>query len=298
MSHKKYRTETNCLNCGAEVKGKFCANCGQENLDTRENFFHMAFEFVSDYFHFDSKFFRSLVPLFIRPGFLTKEYWEGRRVKYIHPLRLFFFVTILFVLSTSFFYQRFGEQFKGRVVAPDSSLVALDTAYLNSLPDTTKLYIASARDSMTVKEIKQEKAKDARQLGKIIKGLDNVFANRLKYVIFFMLPVYALYFKILYRRRRPFYVDHLVYAMHLVTFAYCVFSVTLLLPWLFNIDLETMRQISLCIIIIYIGFSVHYLYRQVWWKLILKTIIVSALIIFTTTLVIIGTALIDAVYFQ
>jgi hypothetical protein len=187
---------------------------------------------------------------------------------------------------------------KGSIVTADSSLVALDTTYLNTLHDSTKLYIASHRDSMTVKDIKAEKTKDARQLGKILAGMDNVFAHRLKYVIFFLLPIYALYFKLLYRRRRPFYVDHLVYTLHLVTFAYCVFTVTLLFPWLFHMTLDTMREISVWIIIIYIGFSVHYIYRQVWWKLILKTVILSALIIFTTALVIMGTALFDAVYLQ
>src|SRR5689334_9210734 len=105
MSHKKYRKETDCLNCGAQVTGKFCAECGQENLETKENFFHLAFHFVSDYFHFDSKFFRSLIPLFSRPGFLTKEYWEGKRVRYIHPLRLYFFITIVFMVAATYFYQ-------------------------------------------------------------------------------------------------------------------------------------------------------------------------------------------------
>src|SRR5688500_15873267 len=105
MSHKKYRAETNCLNCGAEILGKFCHRCGQENIDTHQNFFHLTWHFISDYLHFDSKFFRSVVPLFTRPGFLTKEYWEGRRVPYILPLRLFFFVTIIFMISTGYFYK-------------------------------------------------------------------------------------------------------------------------------------------------------------------------------------------------
>src|SRR5436190_13319548 len=115
MSHKKYRSETTCLNCGTEVSKKFCPECGQENLETRENFFHLVGHFVSDYFHFDSKFFRSLAPLFAKPGFLTKEYWQGRRVHYIHPLRLFFFVTIIFMISTTVFYKQFGAEMKSRM---------------------------------------------------------------------------------------------------------------------------------------------------------------------------------------
>lgn len=297
MSHKKYRTETNCLNCGAEVLGKFCPECGQENIETRENFFHMMGHFLADYFHFDSKFFRSLIPLFIRPGFLTKEYWEGRRSHYIHPLRIFFFITILFMISTSFFYKKFGNEFKSKIMTPDSTLIALDTTYLNSLSDTAKLYIPSHHDSLTVKEIKEEKVRDVRQMSKINKGIDNVFVN-LKYVTFFLLPVYALFFKILYRRRRPFYVDHLIYAMHLLTFAYCLFSVTLLLPWIFPMGIETMRQISVGIILIYIGFSLHYLYHQPWWKTLLKTLIAGFLLVFTTMFVIMGVAVADAIFVQ
>src|SRR5688500_13544904 len=112
MSHKTYRQQTNCLNCGAEVVGRFCHHCGQENIETRENFFYLVGHFISDYLHFDSKFFRSLVPLFVKPGFLTKEYWEGRRMKYIPPLRLFFFVTIIFMVFTSYFYNRYGDRMK------------------------------------------------------------------------------------------------------------------------------------------------------------------------------------------
>src|SRR5688500_1590968 len=106
MSHKKYRAETNCLNCGTEVLGRFCQNCGQENIEIKENFFHMVTHVMGDFFHFDSKFFRSLKPLFIKPGFLTREFWDGKRMQYIHPLRLFFFVTIVMVIIANAYYKK------------------------------------------------------------------------------------------------------------------------------------------------------------------------------------------------
>jgi hypothetical protein len=297
MSHKKYRPESNCLNCGAEVKGKFCSACGQENIDTRESFFHMVFHFVSDYFHFDSKFFRSLIPLFTKPGFLTKEYWEGRRAKYIHPLRVFFFSTIIFVIATSSFYKRFGNEFRTKVVHGDTTLAKYDSAYLASLPPNTKLYVPSEKDSLTVQQIRDEKVAEARQLGKFKVSLDKVFSN-LKYITFLLLPIYAIYFRLAYRKQRPYYVDHLIYSMHLMTFMYCLFSVTLFLPLLPFISLTLMRQISVLIILVYIGFSMHYLYRQAWWKTILKSLIVTFVLAFTTVIAIMGPAIIDAVFLQ
>jgi hypothetical protein len=217
MSHKKYRSETTCLNCGTEVTKKFCPECGQENLETRENFFHLVNHFVSDYFHFDSKFFRSLIPLFTRPGFLTKEYWQGRRVHYIHPLRLFFFVTIIFMASTSLFYKNFSSQFKGNIIK--ETLVPLDT-------------VGQKLSDQQFKELaKENKIDNDRKKTKLEKGFDDFF-KIIKYATFFLLPVYALVFKILYRRTRAFYVDHLVYAMHLQSFAYFLLGIVFLLPFI------------------------------------------------------------------
>ena len=41
MSRLKERKEKNCLNCNAEVQGRFCHNCGQENIETKETVWHL-----------------------------------------------------------------------------------------------------------------------------------------------------------------------------------------------------------------------------------------------------------------
>src|SRR5690242_461635 len=185
MSHKNYRSEKTCLNCGTEVTNKFCPECGQENLETRENFFHLLGHFISDYFHFDSKFFRSLIPLFTKPGFLTKEYWQGRRVHYIHPLRLFFFITILFMISITAFYKQFGHKMKERMVTKTITYDSTEFSGLNAQQREAKL--------------KELTIGNDRRMKKMAAGIDDFFGF-LKYVTFFLLPVYALTFKILYRR--------------------------------------------------------------------------------------------------
>lgn len=98
MSSFKLRKEKNCLNCGHHVEKHFCPACGQENIEVKEDALHMVIHAVADYFHFEHKFFSTLKPLLFKPGVLTKAYVEGKRVSFIHPIRLYIFVSIVFFL--------------------------------------------------------------------------------------------------------------------------------------------------------------------------------------------------------
>ncbi|HEY4194490.1 MAG TPA: DUF3667 domain-containing protein [Mucilaginibacter sp.] len=95
---KHYREENDCLNCGTLLEGKYCHNCGQENLQIKESFGHMMNHAISDYFHFDHQFFHTLKPLLFKPGFLTNEYMAGRRAQYLHPVKMYIFISIVFFL--------------------------------------------------------------------------------------------------------------------------------------------------------------------------------------------------------
>jgi hypothetical protein len=95
---KHYRKENDCLNCGAILQGKYCHVCGQENLQIKESFGHMMNHAVSDYFHFDHQFFHTLKPLFLKPGMLTNEYMAGRRAQYLHPVKMYIFISLVYFL--------------------------------------------------------------------------------------------------------------------------------------------------------------------------------------------------------
>lgn len=286
MSHKKYREEKNCLNCGTVVIDKFCHHCGQENIETHENFFHIAWHFITDYFHFDSKFFRSLIPLFIKPGFLTREYWDGRRMRYIPPLRLFFFVTIIFMISMSYFYKHFGDDVKKGMIKVDSDVAQYDS-----------MSIANMEDKVRAREITAAKATNERRLRKLSKGIDDFFIY-VKYITFCLLPIYALVFKLLYIRRKTFYVDHLVYMMHVQSFVYSLFTIALLVPFVFPAAFSFILRFVQIALLIYVGVSLHYLYRQRWWKTALKAILATICLFFITILALLGFAGIDAIFVQ
>jgi len=98
VSHTPLRKETDCLNCGATVQGRFCHVCGQENVEPKESFWHMFTHFLYDITHFDGSFFVTLKDLLFKPGFLSKEYMLGRRKKYLHPVRMYVFTSAVFFL--------------------------------------------------------------------------------------------------------------------------------------------------------------------------------------------------------
>ena len=98
MSHFKERKEKNCLNCNTEVQGRFCQVCGQENLEPKETVWHFITHFFYDITHFDGKFFSTVKHLIAKPGFLSKEYIAGKRVSYLHPIRMYVFTSAFFFI--------------------------------------------------------------------------------------------------------------------------------------------------------------------------------------------------------
>ena len=98
MSHLSERKEKNCLNCNAQVQGKYCHICGQENIEPKETVWHLISHFLQDITHFDGKFFSSLKLLITKPGFLPGEYMVGRRTSYLNPIRFYVFTSAVFFL--------------------------------------------------------------------------------------------------------------------------------------------------------------------------------------------------------
>jgi len=89
-----------CLNCGYPLNGdeNFCANCSQVNDERRINIKDYFSGFFANFFSFDSKLYKTLVPLLFKPGKISKEYVEGKRKKYANPFQLFLHITILYFI--------------------------------------------------------------------------------------------------------------------------------------------------------------------------------------------------------
>jgi hypothetical protein len=122
-----------CPNCGSLLReaDRFCPSCGQQVIgqESLGSFFE---QFMGDYFTFDSKIMRSLVPLLVRPGWLTLEYLRGRRASYIPPLRMFIFLSVIFFLI--FGWSASGGETSGVTVDELQDRVKWDNFFASVLP--------------------------------------------------------------------------------------------------------------------------------------------------------------------
>ena len=89
---------THCENCGTELRGRYCSSCGQAAIDYHRSFRHVIVDVLDSFLNWDSKFIRTIGLLLWRPGSLTNQFVDGRRVRFLHPLRLYLLVSIVFFL--------------------------------------------------------------------------------------------------------------------------------------------------------------------------------------------------------
>ena len=93
--------QNNCRNCGAPLRGEYCHHCGQREGRGDLRFIDAVGDVLGDAVTWDSRFWRTLVPLVFRPGFLAAEFIAGRRARYMPPFRLYIVVSFLLFLVIS-----------------------------------------------------------------------------------------------------------------------------------------------------------------------------------------------------
>jgi uncharacterized protein DUF3667 len=93
---------THCENCGAQLVGPYCAQCGQAAIDYRRSLVSLLADAADAFFNFDARFFQSFGLLLFKPWRLTNEFIEGKRARHVHPLRVYLIASVIFFLVINF----------------------------------------------------------------------------------------------------------------------------------------------------------------------------------------------------
>ena len=93
---------TECLNCGAALRGQYCGDCGQRATSRLISLWELLRDGFGDLLDLDSRLWRTLIPLLIRPGKLTLDYLQGRRARYMPPFRMYLVLSVVFFIVAFF----------------------------------------------------------------------------------------------------------------------------------------------------------------------------------------------------
>ncbi|MFI2742288.1 DUF3667 domain-containing protein [Zhouia sp. PK063] len=95
----KYRG-TVCLNCKhpLEKSDIYCPNCSQLNSTKHITLSDFITEFFATIVSYDSKLRKTLQALFCKPGKITRDYINGKRLTYTNPFKFFLSLTIIYFI--------------------------------------------------------------------------------------------------------------------------------------------------------------------------------------------------------
>ena len=113
-----------CANCGAPLSGEFCSACGQRHEPHVHTLGHFASEAFESVTHADSRLWRTLGYLLVKPGHLSREFFDGHRVRYLPPFRLYLVISLLFFLVAGMS----GMKIENEAQPSDESVAGLKTA--------------------------------------------------------------------------------------------------------------------------------------------------------------------------
>lgn len=223
-----------CPNCGEPLTGRYCAACGQEDHSLAVPLHRVILDFLSDQFQFDGRIWRTLHLLLFRPGRLTRNYLAGQRQRYIPPVRLYLFVSIIFFLVLGLLPVKMvqfgiGDLRNARIAVPGAATASAGAVQAGSRGApvaTTRLgaYIGNR----IVESTRRRSPAAASASGPVLAWLQahlraaksnpadfrRRFWGNMPKVLFFLIPVFALLLKILYVLRRRYYSEHLIFALH------------------------------------------------------------------------------------
>jgi hypothetical protein len=235
-----------CPNCSELLWGQYCANCGQRARVRMITFWELVKDAGDLLASLDSRIWRTLGLLLFRPGRLTLDYLQGKRARFVPPVRLFIASSIVFFFIATL-NARFelgpGDAFsidpgavteQGDAEAPrqGSGRVRTGTAGglsfdrhcnidYSGVPEWLQRLVPPERAVEICRRITADQGRSfARAL------LNNVPA-----MMFLFLPLMGLVMKLAYPLSGRYYAEHLLFLVHYHSFFFILNILLVVVRW-------------------------------------------------------------------
>jgi hypothetical protein len=214
-----------CPNCGHAIDDplpNYCSHCGQETTLKPPTVLEFAQQFGGSIIATEGALWRTMKLLMFRPGQLTLEYLNGRRRRYVLPLRLFITLSVIALLLMRILANLGGP-----------TLAEIEAGIIVDRPEQNEGSIGIGNKSIAIKNNKvtctglpeswcaRIKERFVLEPAAIAKRLQDVPGNVLSYAgsaMFLLLPLFAALLKIVYFSRHMRWTEHLIFALHLHAF--------------------------------------------------------------------------------
>jgi hypothetical protein len=255
-----------CPNCGTWVDDRFCPSCGQRNAERLVSVRRILTDTLEDQLALNAALPRTLGALFFRPGLLTREYVAGRIARYLPPFRLYlvssvvFFVALSGIADADRMWRDAGPairewEAKHPGERPKNIEVGLDT-----------LVAPRWMRPLARRILRQQDKLNAMTALESLRVQMESFNRNAPRATFFLVPAFAGVLHLLYLRRRKMYVEHLVFALHVQSFAFLAAAAGLMVPY----TVPWRNRVIALILLGYLLWAMKVAYGQGWPKTLLK----------------------------
>ncbi|MGI9219639.1 MAG: DUF4286 family protein [Woeseiaceae bacterium] len=233
----------NCLNCGTNLRGQYCGQCGQRSSNRLISLWELVSDAFGDLFELDSRIWRTLVPLVIRPGQLTHDYLQGKRARFMPPFRMYLVLSLIFFVVaffnpreelSLFFEPPTPEEIAAAAEEKDeqSVIVAFNDNEGEEIEDDCDISSddVDGMSGFLARRLTPERIRQVCEQIIADKGetvLEKV-TNNVPTALIVLLPLMAFVLKALYPLSRRYYVEHLLFFVHLHAFLFLLISAQIL----------------------------------------------------------------------
>lgn len=256
--------QNKCRNCDTEFSGKYCPECGQTIKHFDKPFKFFIVDFMGNIFAFDTRLWKTFKAVLFKPGKMTLDFMNGKRVRYMPPFRFYIFVSFIFFLLLNF-------QIKKQILNKESNIDSLENrkaeinvpgigietdtnsniVNFNNLPEEqadridsitdelskklkkSVLYEDSVKKENRIKEISEEKNIDIEHIIQHPEIYVERFFKFASWSLFLLMPVFALFLLLFFRKTYKFYIAHLVFALNQHAFLFFIMTIVIVVKMIF-----------------------------------------------------------------
>lgn len=263
--------QTRCRNCNyvlGEPRPKFCAACGQDSSPKAPTVGEFIQHLGGNYVAMEGALWRTLALLLFRPGRLTQQYLAGRKRRYVLPVRLYLTISLFTLLLIRFSgaiqipdLDLDGKRFDAK---PGTDLTFIDIDKARAGVDKNGVFFCEGLPQWMCRKLAYRFDLDPKNLKRQLSEAPERFISHWGTAMFLLLPMYALWLKLVYIDRHMRYTEHLVYALHVHAFWFAMIALALLgSPWL--------RVLALLAVPIYTQRAQQRVYGGRWWLGLLRS---------------------------